>query len=418
MKVRLNELQLEYQAKVNRANEIRVPYAGKSDSMNQEEIQEFDGLMADADRLMESIEQEVKAAVHDKFMDTPAGKVIHPGGGDGDGDSGGDGPDGKAKGNKAFAAWLKYGDQALTNESIPGMKAFKALQVDVDTLGGYLVAPQEFVAELIQVVDDLVFIRGLATVKTLTLGVSLGAPSLDTDLSDASWTSELLDGGQDDTLRFGKRELFPHPLAKRVLISNKMLNAPGLNAEAIVSERMAYRFGVAQENAFLTGSGSGQPLGVFTASADGISTGRDVSTGNTTSEIGADGLIEAKFALKAAYWARATWIFHRDALKQIRLLKDGNGQYMWSPGLAGGIAPAILDMPFLISEFAPNTFTTGLYVGILGDFSRYWIADSLTMQVQRLIELYAATNQTGFIGRLETDGMPVLEEAFVRVILA
>jgi hypothetical protein len=38
--------------------------------------------------------------------------------------------------------------------------------------------------------------------------------------------------------------------------------------------------------------------------------------------------------------------------------------------------------------------------------------------VQRLNELYAETNQVGFIGRLETDGMPVLEEAFVRVTLA
>lgn len=84
----------------------------------------------------------------------------------------------------------------------------------------------------------------------------------------------------------------------------------------------------------------------------------------------------------------------------------------------GGIAASTLDMPFLVSKFAPNTFTTGLFVGILRDFSRYWIADSLAMQVQRLIELYAATNQTGFIGRLETDGMPVLEGVFARVTLA
>jgi len=40
------------------------------------------------------------------------------------------------------------------------------------------------------------------------------------------------------------------------------------------------------------------------------------------------------------------------------------------------------------------------------------------MRVQRLNELYAATNQVGFIGRLESDGMPVLEEAFARVTLS
>ena len=75
-------------------------------------------------------------------------------------------------------------------------------------------------------------------------------------------------------------------------------------------------------------------------------------------------------------------------------------------------------LQFFMSEYVPNTFTTGKYVGILGDFSFYWIVDALNLEVQRLDELYAATNQIGFIGRMETDGMPVLEEAFVRVALA
>ena len=48
----------------------------------------------------------------------------------------------------------------------------------------------------------------------------------------------------------------------------------------------------------------------------------------------------------------------------------------------------------------------------------YWIADALTMTIQVLKELYAESNQTGYIGRLETDGAPVLAEAFARVKLA
>jgi HK97 family phage major capsid protein len=40
------------------------------------------------------------------------------------------------------------------------------------------------------------------------------------------------------------------------------------------------------------------------------------------------------------------------------------------------------------------------------------------MQIQRLTELYAETNQTGFIIRHETDGAPVWEEAYVRLRLA
>ena len=55
---------------------------------------------------------------------------------------------------------------------------------------------------------------------------------------------------------------------------------------------------------------------------------------------------------------------------------------------------------------------------MIADFSYYWIADALDMRIQRLVELYAATNQVGFIGRLETDAQPVLAEAFSRVKLA
>jgi hypothetical protein len=37
--------------------------------------------------------------------------------------------------------------------------------------------------------------------------------------------------------------------------------------------------------------------------------------------------------------------------------------------------------------------------------------------VQKLVELYAETNEDGFIGRMESDGMPVLAEAFARLKL-
>ena len=71
-----------------------------------------------------------------------------------------------------------------------------------------------------------------------------------------------------------------------------------------------------------------------------------------------------------------------------------------------------------MSEFAPNTFTNGLYVGLYGDLKYYWICDSLNMEIQVLAELYARTNQIDYISRIETDGAPVLSEAFARVTLA
>jgi HK97 family phage major capsid protein len=105
-------------------------------------------------------------------------------------------------------------------------------------------------------------------------------------------------------------------------------------------------------------------------------------------------------------------------VKVIAKIKNAvNGDYIWRESVRAGEPDRLLNLPIFMSEYAPNTMTTGLYVGILGDFSFYHIADSLDMEFQRLIELYSETNQIGFHAGLETDAMPVLEEAFVRVKL-
>ena len=183
-----------------------------------------------------------------------------------------------------------------------------------------------------------------------------------------------------------------------------------------------YKFGIVEEKAFLVGTGAEQPLGIFTASTNGISTARD-QTAAASNAIAADDLIKTKYKLKAAYRNKAEWIMHRDVVSAVRRLKDANNNYLWATGIGPGngfqgTPDTLLGIPLNESEYAPNTLTTGLYVAILGDFSKYVIADALDMQVQVLQELYAATNQMGYIVRKETDGQPVLEEAFARLILA
>lgn len=291
---------------------------------------------------------------------------------------------------------------------------FRALSAGDPAAGGYTAVPEEFVARLIKFIDDEVFIRARATTFMVDKAESMGAPSLDADPADADWTSEIATGTEDSTMAFGKRELSPHPLAKRIKVSEKLLRVSALDVEGLVISRLGYKFAITSEKGYLTGNGANQPLGLFVADASGISTGRDVLTGSAT-DITADGLIDALYACKAQYQARGVWLFHRDGVKRIRKLKDTTNQYLWQPGLQDGTPSMILGRAYLQSEYVPNTFTTGLYVGLFGDLSQYWIVDALDMRVQRLVELYAETNQVGFIGRLESDGMPVLEEAFARL---
>lgn len=312
------------------------------------------------------------------------------------------------KQSRAMSSYMRTG--ALAPE-------LRALQADSDVAGGFITTPQLFINRLIQAIDNQVFIRQWATPNVVATAQSLGLPYLANDPDDADWTSELGTGNLDSTMSFGKRELFPHPLAKRIKISNKLMRL-NPDVEQLAITRLAYKFAVAFEKAAMTGSGANKPLGIFTASTDGISTGRDVSTDNTTTAFTTDGLKNAKYALKAGYWPRAKWIFHRDAVKMLAKLKDAENRYLWQSAIQVGQPDMLEGIPLFTSEYAPNTFTAGLYVGMLGDFSYFHTADALDFGIQRLSELYAESNQTGFIGRLETDGMPVLEEAFVRVKLA
>lgn len=315
---------------------------------------------------------------------------------------------------KAWSRSLRGGTRVLSGAEL------KALRADVDPSGGYLVAPQQVVNQLIKAVDDAVLIRALATVYPLERSESLGVPVLDTDLSDPDWTSELQTGSEDSVDPFGKRELKPAPLAKRIKVSKKLLRQSTVNVDNLVRDRLAYKFGIAQEKAYMTGTGVNQPLGVFTASSLGISTARDNTAANAASVVG-DDFINTKFLLKGQYWNKAQWILNRSVLKAARKLKDSQNNYIWSPGLGpgggltGNLPATLVDSPYLMSEYAPGTITTGLYTGIIGDFSFYWIAEALNLEIQVVMELYAETNQVGYIGRLEVDGMPVLEEAFARL---
>jgi HK97 family phage major capsid protein len=407
----IKELEGRYNTLVADADAIRAPYAGKvGESMTAEEREKFDATLNAADDLMAQIADLKRLSSHKAFQRTPVEPPNVPAATD----VKADGKPEAAEVKAAFKNFLKYGERMMDAREHAVLRAYSA---GSDTEGGYLVVPEEFVSEILKGVDNMVMMRQLATVIQLPKAESLGVPTLETDVNDADWTSELATGTLDEALRLGKRELTPHPLAKRTKMSRKLMRAARIDPEALVRQRIQYKFGVTMENAFLTGNGAQQPLGVFTASDNGIPTSRDVITGSAT-DFTADGIINAAYALKPQYWSVAKWLMHRECLRNIRKLKDATGNYIWASGISTRTEPTIMDMPYMISEYAPNTFTNGNYGALLGDFSFYWIAEALDMQVQVLTELYAETNQNGYIARMELDGAPVLAEAFVRVKFA
>jgi HK97 family phage major capsid protein len=313
----------------------------------------------------------------------------------------------------AFANYLAGGPMVNVPQA--------ALQTTEDSRGGY-VAPMRFTTELIQALDDAVFMRGLARVlPPLVQGTSIGVPSLDTDPNDAEWTQEVRPAAPtpDDAMRLGGREMFPHLLAKSVEVSAKLLRAGAIDVEALVRERLAYKYGISEEKAFLTGDGVKKPLGVFTASDSGIPTSRDVTT--TATAFDDDDLVSMAFSLKGDYFDKSTWLVSREFVKRLRKLKAGDGRPIWNfdMGAEAKLQPTILTRPYVMSENVPATFTSGAYVAVLGDFSHYWIIDSLMMNVIVFADsTYRTRGLVLFYGEKETDGQPVLAEAFSRMKLA
>lgn len=310
----------------------------------------------------------------------------------------------------------------------------RALQANSDIGGGFTIAPEQFDADLIKNVADEVIFRQIATVRTLEKGFSsIGWPTL-TRMGAATWGTELQVATADSTMSFGKRRLAPNPLTAQILISKLLPLMSGMAVETEVLEEFTRVRGELEENAYFHGSGAGRPLGVFQATVDGISTGRDITTSSSSGNPTALNLIRTLGSLKPQYRKNSTWLIHRDRLYSIRTLQDGNGNFVWLPagigfaqGVTAGLADTILNRPYVESEFSANSTasTTGTgsnstgYYAIVGDFKRgYRIVDAPGLGVNRYDQINAGTNQDTYIGLWQTDGAPVIEEAFARARLS
>lgn len=433
----------EFNVAMSAAEKIRVKYNGKAENMTATEEEEWDKAINDADGLKRKLVTGRKALDCEAWANKARGSGLPMGGASGADNTSNDLELLKKSHLKAYRQFLsgqpEYNQGQWQNTAehkhfkmleakMSDRPEFKAYQADNPTGFGFAVPPQELVSTFITLMKDLVFMRGMSSIFSLPTAESLGVPALDIDPSDADWTIELGTGNEETTAATGKREFRPHPVAKRIKLSKKLLRQVP-NVETVIMDRLAYKMGVTEEKAFLTGSGADQPLGCFTPSANGISTGRDITAAATT-VFTADEVIGTFYNLKAQYRRRASWILNRTVVSAMRKLKDTTNNYLWTTAIPGsqvavtgpggglqGTPEMLMGRPVNESEYAPGTLTAALYVAILGDFTNYWIADALDMQIQVLYELYAAANQMGYILRKETDGVAALEEAFSRLIL-
>ena len=293
---------------------------------------------------------------------------------------------------KTGRASNEYKDAMLNALRSNFRQVSNVLQEGVDADGGYLV-PDEYDTRLIQKLEDNNVVRALATkIKTSgehKINIASTTPA-------AAWIEE---GG---TLTFGdakfeQKILDAHKLHVAVKVTEELLYDNAFGLENFLIDSFGKAIGNAEENAFLNGTGNGQPTGIFDETAGG--------TYITTEATEGDAIIELVYSLKRAYRKNAAFILNDKMIAKIRTYKDHNGAYMWQPSLIAGEPDKLLGYPVYTSQYAPEDSIA------FGDFSYYNIGDRGARSFKQLTELFAGNGMIGYVAKERVDGILVLPEA-------
>ena len=270
------------------------------------------------------------------------------------------------------------------------------LSEGVQADGGYLV-PEEFERQIVMGLDEANVVRGLA--KVITTSAERKIPVAATH-STAAWTAENGAYTPNDP-HFDQKTIDAFKLTDLVKVSIELLQDSMFDLESYIAAEFARAFGIAEEEAFCVGTGTGQPTGIFTAN------GGQVGVDNAT--LSADELISLVYALKSPYRRNAKFLMNEKTVSTIRKFKDGNGVYLWQPSLQAGEPDKLLGYDLYTSPYVPEA-VSGAYAVAFGDFKNYWIADRSGRTVQRLNELYSTNGQVGFVATERVDGKVILPE--------
>jgi HK97 family phage major capsid protein len=291
--------------------------------------------------------------------------------------------------------------QAMHSKA-PGMGVRDALQIGTDSEGGYLV-PDEFERTIIEALREENIFRQIAKVIQTATG-DRKIPLASTK-GTACWIDE--EGAyteSDDS--FGQISLGAYKLGTLIKVSEELLKDSVFDLESYISSEFARRIGAAEEEAFITGNGTGKPIGILNSTG-----GADVGvTAAATGAFTVDELISLYYSLKAPYRKKAIWLMNDSTVQAIRKLKDGNGQYLWQPSLVAGTPDTIFGNPVKTSQYMPTLAASAKGVAF-GDFGYYWVADRQGREFKRLDEIYAINGQVGFRGSQRLDGKLILPEA-------
>lgn len=276
---------------------------------------------------------------------------------------------------QAFAAHVRKGDvQASLNKG-------------ADAEGGY-VAPTEWDRTITDKLIEVSPMRQICRVQTIS--TSSFSKLFNLRGTASGWVGDTTARTETGTATFGSLtyrvgEIYANPAATQQLLDDALVDLEAWLAGEVQTE-FAY-----QENlAFVSGSGANnRPNGVLTYVTGGTNAAAHPfgailakNSGAATALTG-DGIINLVHELPSAFTANARFIMNRSTMNAARLLKDGDGNYLWQPSYQQG-TPATLAGYALTEVPAMPNVEAGAKPVLFGDFDQgYLIVDSVGTRLLR-----------------------------------
>ena len=191
-----------------------------------------------------------------------------------------------------------------------------------------------------------------------------------------------------------------------IKVFEELLNDSAFDLEAYFRTEFAAVSAARRKRRSSPATAAASPPGIFNATGGGQ---LGVTAGSATA-ITADELIDLFYSLNSAYRKNAVWLLNDSTMKNIRKLKDSNGQYLWQPALHEGgfdtlLGKRIYTLPMRRS-WQPVRRPLRSVTSTTTGSATAWVLPS-----KRLNERFAETGQIGFIASKRLDGKLILPEA-------
>jgi HK97 family phage major capsid protein len=185
--------------------------------------------------------------------------------------------------------------------------------------------------------------------------------------------------------------------SKPILVDYEILEDSVFNLPSLIGGFFGERLGRITNTKYTTGNGAGTAKGITVAASLGV-------TAASATAIDADEIFRLVHSVDPAYRIGAGFMLHDNVLLALRLLKDGEGQYLWQSGMRDGSPDRLVGYGLTINQDMASSVATGAKTLLFGQLSKYKIRRVRGMRMYRLQERYRDTDQDGFVAMIREDG--------------